>query len=127
MLWQLSSSWMVRFERRSQMEEEGPFCIVCGRPAVWVRFTQFSGNHGFCARHAEEQEDFGKDDPSYFFWAKREEVECEKDQLLTLRCPVSLAARLRRLAYERSQGESTVTQNDLLIEAIERYLSAEGV
>ena len=51
------------------MGKEAPFCRECGRPAVWVRFTQFPGNRRLCARHAEEQEDFGKDDP--YFLAKQ--------------------------------------------------------
>lgn len=43
-------------------------CGDCTEPAMWVRCTQFSGDHYFCATHAEQQEDFGKKDPSYFFW-----------------------------------------------------------
>jgi hypothetical protein len=41
---------------------------------------------------------------------------------------LSLATRLRTLAFERSKGKrKRVTQNDLLIEAIERFLNAEGI
>ena len=42
-----------------------PKCGDCAKPAVWVRRTQFSGDHYFCDEHGREQEDFGKDDPSY--------------------------------------------------------------
>jgi hypothetical protein len=43
-------------------------CDLCEQPAAWVRRTQFAGNHFFCAPHAKLEEDFGLDDPSYFFW-----------------------------------------------------------
>ena len=42
-------------------------CIVCKKPAKWVRSTQFSGDHYYCAEHAQQEEDFGKSD-SYAFW-----------------------------------------------------------
>lgn len=45
-------------------------CGLCGRQATWVRYTQFSGNHYFCLRHAEKESDFGQEDPSYFVWKK---------------------------------------------------------
>jgi len=43
-------------------------CRVCGRPATWMRATQFSGNFYFCADHARQESDFGKSDDSYFHW-----------------------------------------------------------
>jgi hypothetical protein len=47
---------------------------------------------------------------------------------LFCRCPLSMAERLRALAFERSKGKRRrVTQNDLLIEAVERFLSSEGI
>lgn len=52
------------------MKIERPNCLECGAPADWVRETQFAGNHPFCDKHAKEEEDFGKMDPSYFFWDK---------------------------------------------------------
>jgi hypothetical protein len=42
-------------------------CLVCDEPAVWVRSTQFAGEHPYCLKHAEEEEDFGEND-SYKFW-----------------------------------------------------------
>jgi hypothetical protein len=51
----------------------------------------------------------------------------EPQATLYCRCPLSLAVRLRTLAFERSRGKrKRVTQNDLLIEAVERFLNAEG-
>jgi hypothetical protein len=47
-----------------------PVCLECLRPAVWVRHTQFSGNHPFCEEHAQKEKNFGKEDPSYFFWRR---------------------------------------------------------
>jgi hypothetical protein len=49
--------------------KHGP-CGDCPAPATWMRHTQFSGDHPFCEEHAVQQEDFGKSDPSYFFWDK---------------------------------------------------------
>lgn len=67
-------------------------------------------------------------------YAKREdppvaESESEEPQAtLYCRCPLSLAIRFRALAFERSKGKRRrVTQNELLIEAIDRFLNAEGV
>lgn len=44
--------------------------VGCRDCVAWVRRTQFAGDHYFCAKHAEEQKDFGKEDPSYFYWKK---------------------------------------------------------
>jgi hypothetical protein len=67
-------------------------------------------------------------------YAKREDPPVaestgeEPQATLYCRCPLSLAVRLRTLAFERSRGKRRrVTQNDLLIDAIERFLDAEGV
>lgn len=43
-------------------------CDDCREKATWVRMTQFAGDHYFCTRHARLQGDFGKEDPSYFYW-----------------------------------------------------------
>jgi hypothetical protein len=45
-------------------------CDECEQPAAWVRRTQFAGNRYFCVAHAQREEDFGRDDPSYFFWER---------------------------------------------------------
>ena len=47
-----------------------PCCLECGKPACWVRMTQFAGDHYFCDEHARKEDNFGKEDPSYFFWSK---------------------------------------------------------
>ncbi len=44
-------------------------CSECSAPAVWVRKTQFSGNHAYCDEHAGAEADFGQDS-SYFFWER---------------------------------------------------------
>lgn len=46
-------------------------CIECDEPAVWVRSTQFAGDHPYCEKHAIEQKDF-HDADSYFYWFKIE-------------------------------------------------------
>lgn len=42
-------------------------CMICGKPATWIRSTQFAGDHPFCNEHAEEESDFNQND-SYAFW-----------------------------------------------------------
>lgn len=45
-------------------------CDECKKKAVWVRRTQFAGNHRFCEECAKKESDFGISDSSYFFWEK---------------------------------------------------------
>jgi hypothetical protein len=47
------------------MEEQK--CLMCDKPADWVRFTQFAGNHPFCDKHARQERGFGLND-SYEYW-----------------------------------------------------------
>ena len=56
------------------MNDENELCLVCDKPAVWVRYTQFAGDHPFCQEHAEAESDFGEND-SYKDWAKIVEKE----------------------------------------------------
>ena len=42
-------------------------CMMCDRPAVWIRATQFAGDHPFCEEHARQESDFMVND-SYEFW-----------------------------------------------------------
>ena len=51
-------------------------CMMCHRPAKWMRSTQFAGDHPYCAVHAREEDDFMKND-SYHFWYKIKEEENE--------------------------------------------------
>jgi hypothetical protein len=53
-------------------------CDACDEPAVWVRRTQFSGSHYFCTKHAHQEENFGQEHPSYFFWEKLTPEEGEE-------------------------------------------------
>ena len=48
-------------------------CIECNEPAVWVRSTQFAGDHPYCERHAEQQKDFNDEPDSYSYWYKLEQ------------------------------------------------------
>lgn len=45
-------------------------CDLCANAASWVRSTQFSGDHYFCDSCAQKEENFGQENPSYFFWEK---------------------------------------------------------
>jgi hypothetical protein len=42
-------------------------CLECGAKAVWIRSTQFAGDHPYCEEHARQEKDFGEDD-SYTYW-----------------------------------------------------------
>lgn len=44
-------------------------CIECGKPAVYVRCTQFSGDHPYCVECVKMEDDFdlNKSD-SYQYW-----------------------------------------------------------
>jgi hypothetical protein len=44
-------------------------CIKCDKDAVWVRSTQFAGDHPYCEEHAKKESDFGEND-SYTYWYK---------------------------------------------------------
>jgi hypothetical protein len=44
-------------------------CMMCDEPAVWIRSTQFAGDHPFCEEHAKLEEGFNVND-SYEFWYK---------------------------------------------------------
>ena len=57
--------------KNSNQEET---CLKCGKPAQWVRSTQFAGDHPYCEEHAREEDDFGEDD-SYTYWYKYTKVE----------------------------------------------------
>ena len=48
-------------------------CLECNEPAVYVRSTQFAGEHPYCKYHAEKESDFYDEPDSYSYWYKLEE------------------------------------------------------
>jgi len=50
--------------------EKKLICQKCDKRATWVRLTQFMGDHPFCTDHAKKEENFGKEDLSYFCWVE---------------------------------------------------------
>jgi len=45
-------------------------CIACDdtpEPAMYIRYTQFAGDHPLCEKHAKEDKNFMNDD-DYAFW-----------------------------------------------------------
>lgn len=48
-------------------------CSECGEPTAWLRYTQFVGTHPFCDTHARAELNFGRNDPSYWFWNEIDE------------------------------------------------------
>ena len=42
-------------------------CLMCDKPAEWIRGTQFAGDHPFCDTHAHQEMGFGVND-SYEYW-----------------------------------------------------------
>lgn len=53
-------------------------CLECHREAKWMRSTQFSGDHPYCAPHARAEDDFMKND-SYHFWYRIKEDKNESE------------------------------------------------
>ena len=45
-------------------------CIECNNPAVFARYTQFSGTHYYCKEHAEQETDFMQDQMGYSYWGE---------------------------------------------------------
>jgi len=60
------------------MTDVNDMCINCTDEAVWIRSTQFAGDHPFCDKHAKEEENFGVDD-SYQYWYRLEDEVREKE------------------------------------------------
>lgn len=48
-------------------ESEENRCSDCRKPAVWVRHTQFSGDHFFCDECARKQRNFGSEGDNSFW------------------------------------------------------------
>lgn len=44
-------------------------CLECGGHAVWIRHTQFAGDHPYCDKHARMEKDFNDEPDSYSFWS----------------------------------------------------------
>ena len=43
-------------------------CMMCDKPAKYIRYTQFSGNHPFCNECAKLENAFGEVD-NYEYWS----------------------------------------------------------
>lgn len=52
-------------------------CVDCDQDAMWVRCTQFAGDHPFCLEHAVKERDWGTAD-SCSFWMKVEQYQEKK-------------------------------------------------
>lgn len=44
-------------------------CMLCEKPAIWTRYTQFAGDHTFCENHAKLEADWHEEN-SYLYWEK---------------------------------------------------------
>jgi hypothetical protein len=60
-------------ENKLEEKTEKEQVCFCGKPAEYVRYTQFAGDHYFCGECAKKEEDFMKDGGSYFVWGKIKE------------------------------------------------------
>jgi hypothetical protein len=49
-------------------------CFECTAPSVWMRTTQFAGDHYYCDFHARSESDFGEND-SYACWVNLHEQQ----------------------------------------------------
>lgn len=75
-------------------------CIECGKPAEWVRCTQFAGDHPYCEEHAKLEKDFGQDD-SYAFWYQIEEKPKNPDVQIG-----RLQKKLNKMRDQRDKARS---------------------
>ncbi|MFA6364844.1 MAG: hypothetical protein WCW78_00380 [Candidatus Paceibacterota bacterium] len=57
---------MILIRKGSKNQKQ---CIECSADAVWIRHTQFAGDHPFCKLHAEKETNFRKRN-STEFWEK---------------------------------------------------------
>lgn len=77
----------------------------CGKPAAWVRRTQFAGTHPFCAEHAKQESDFGQSDPSDFFWRELSRDEIAPDHKIAVEgyedLSQILCERIHRLRFDK--------------------------
>jgi hypothetical protein len=84
--------------------EENLYC-ECGKPATWVRHTQFAGSHPFCAEHAKMEEDFGQSDSSYFFWKELSPDKIAPEHKTAVEgyegLSQTLCERIHRLRYDK--------------------------
>lgn len=55
---------------KAKVKPEGHTCVECGKPADWIRYTQFAGDHPYCTEHANLESDFLEDGDSYHYWGK---------------------------------------------------------
>jgi endogenous inhibitor of DNA gyrase (YacG/DUF329 family) len=53
-------------------------CLECGKPANWIRHTQFAGDHPYCDEHARMEKDFDDMDDSYAYWSKVADLMSDK-------------------------------------------------
>ena len=56
-------------------------CYWCDKPATWMRYTQFAGNHPFCDKHAELETDFNDGD-----WESLKMVEVDLKEVQLAWC-----------------------------------------
>ena len=52
-------------------------CMICDKPAKWIRSTQFAGDHPFCEEHAKQESDFQEND-SYTYWYRVKKPKKDK-------------------------------------------------
>ena len=52
-------------------------CVICDKPATWVRSTQFAGDHPYCDLHAKQESDFNEND-SYTYWKQMHPSELDE-------------------------------------------------
>lgn len=84
--------------------EDNLYC-ECGKPATWVRHTQFAGNHPFCSEHAKKEADFGQSDSSYFFWKELSPDKVAPEHKTAVEgyedLPQTLCERIHRMRYDK--------------------------
>lgn len=118
---------------------------ACGKPVLWVRRTQFAGDHPFCDECARKEGDFGKldDTGASYFWERIGEAPPDApavavdqappdvvDQLaawLRTRKPANVkyelaAAFLKTLRDERNSERAAASNAHSILELVGRSL-----
>lgn len=99
-------------------------CCECGKPATWVRHTQFSGDYPFCTVHAVAEDGFGDEDSSYFVW-EQVSSECMASECDATFVPEQLGFEVHRMPPEHIAVFYRQGAEELRRQAIEARAAAD--
>ena len=94
-------------------------CILCDKPAAWIRHTQFAGSHEFCDDHARAEDDFLVEDSTkdWEYVGGDAAVKAVVDEIATSRVGYYSEAERRRIIAAIIRAE-TATGPDVGAEVV---------